>query len=432
MSILETDLAVSSFDEMSMLDNAREYFVQAVANLGLDHGTANLLLNPTRELTVNIPVKRDDGTCQIFKGFRVQHCNVRGPFKGGIRFYPLVNIDEVKALAALMTWKCAVVDIPYGGAKGGIICDPAEMSVNELEQLSRQYLRLIKPIIGPFEDIPAPDINTGPQTMAWMMDEACKMSGYGMAPIVTGKPVDLGGSLGRKEATGYGVACLIKNVLTKLGKSITDCRVAIQGFGNVAMWAAERLNNYGARVVAISDDQGGIFCQDGLPIIELVKYKVQNPVAHVINFPNCKHQLISNKELLELDVDVLAPCAIENQITSNNAPHIKAGIIAEGANGPVTMPADRILSDRNIIIIPDILANAGGVVVSYFEWVQNLQGFRWDRNRVINQLDIKMEESLENIWMHSIVYNKTLRQAAFMVAVQRVVDALKLRSGLTS
>jgi glutamate dehydrogenase/leucine dehydrogenase len=432
MSMPEAEPAVASFDEMSILDNAREYFFQAAANLGLDNSVINLLTNPTRELIVYIPIKRDNGTFQIYKGFRVQHCNVRGPFKGGIRFYPNVDIDEIKALAALMTWKCAVVDIPYGGAKGGVICDPASLSAGELEQLSRQYLRLIKSIIGPFEDIPAPDVNTGPQTMAWMMDEACKISGYGMAPIVTGKPVDLGGSLGRKEATGYGVACLIKSVTGRLGKNMADIRVAVQGFGNVGRWTAERLTKYGAKVVAVSDDRGGIICEQGLPIVEMIRFMEHHPCAHVIDFPNCKHHPVSNKELLELDVDVLAPCAIENQITSSNAPHIKAKIVAEGANGPVTMSADKILAERGVIIIPDILANAGGVVVSYFEWVQNLQGFRWDHNRVITQLDLKMEESLENVWQRSVAHKKTLREAAFMVAVQRVVDALKLRSSMTS
>lgn len=418
------------FNELNMLDNAREYFLNAARELSLDHDLQTMLLSPERKVVVGLPIRRDDGSLVTYEGYRIQHMNARGPYKGGIRYHEAVSIEEVEALSILMTWKCAVVDIPYGGAKGAIVCDPHTMSNRELEALTRSYLRAIRPIIGPNQDIPAPDVNTGEQTMAWMMDEACRTDGENVLAIVTGKPVSLGGSLGRKEATGYGLACAIKDVCRLTGRDLVNSTVAVQGFGKVGLWTAERLDKYGASIVAVSDDKGGLYSADGLPIPQLINFILENPTLSVIDYTDKAIARISNAELLELDVDILAPCAVENQITSDNVDRIKAAIIGEGANGPITLPADIELHKRGVITIPDILANAGGVIVSYFEWVQNLQGIRWDHEKVIASLDKKMTESLENIWQISQKHGGDLRLAAYLVAVNQVVDALTKRSCL--
>lgn len=418
------------FNELNMLDNAREYFLYAARELSLDSDLQTMLLSPERKTTVSLPIKRDNGSLVTYEGYRIQHLNARGPYKGGIRYHHEVSIEEVEALSILMTWKCAVVDIPYGGAKGAIMCDPYTMSSRELEALTRSYLRAIRPIIGPKQDIPAPDVNTGEQTMAWMMDEACRTDGESVLAIVTGKPVSLGGSLGRKEATGYGLGCAIKDVCRLTGRSLEKSTVAVQGFGKVGLWAADRLDKYGARVVAVSDDKGGLYSADGLPIPALISFILDNPALSVIDYPDKSMTRISNAELLELEVDILAPCALENQITSVNVDRIKAKIIGEGANGPVTLPADEELRKRGVITIPDILANAGGVIVSYFEWVQNLQGIRWDHEKVIASLDKKMTESLENVWQIGQKHGGNLRLAAYLVAVSQVVDAISKRGCL--
>ncbi|MGE5454462.1 MAG: Glu/Leu/Phe/Val family dehydrogenase [Methylocystaceae bacterium] len=415
------------FNEYNMLDNAREFFMQAAETIGLDGNMKDVLMTPAREMVVNIPLRRDDGKIHMITGYRIQHLNSRGPYKGGIRYHPDVTQEEVRALAVLMTWKCSVVDIPYGGAKGGIICDPHKMSRNEVEKMTRTYLRMIRPIIGPQQDIPAPDINTNQQTMAWMMDEASLIGGENVMAIVTGKPVTLGGSLGRREATGYGLATTIEAALIKLGKRVSESTVVIQGFGNVASWCAERLDRHGARIVAVSDYKDGLFSPDGLPINRLMVFLEENPQATLADFPDPSFTRISNEELLTLECDVLAPSAIENQITTKNAHQIRASLVAEGANGPITLPADRILNDKGVTVIPDILANAGGVVVSYFEWVQNLQGVRWDYDRVISELDKKMNTAFGQVWDYAQLHELTLRQAAYILGVKRVLETIELR-----
>lgn len=415
------------FNECSMLDNAREFFFQAADTLALSPSVRNLLMNTERELTVNIPVIMDSGDLEVFQGYRVQHCNVRGPYKGGIRYDKNVTLEEVRALAVLMTWKCAVVDIPYGGGKGGIICDPSSMSQGELERLTRQYLRMIKPLVGPYQDVPAPDVNTDEKTMAWILDEASRLEGESCLAIVTGKPVNLGGSLGRREATGYGVAKVVQAELERNGLPVKGTTVAVQGFGKVGMWAAERLVKWGANVVAVSDYSGGFYHSGGLPIDDIVSFMLNNRGALLKDYSNHNLDTISNQDLLALDVDVLIPAAIENQINLANVEEIKAKIIAEGANGPVTLPADQILFDRGITVIPDILANAGGVVVSYFEWVQNLQGLRWDVDKVVDALDKKMTDSIHDVWQCSSERNISLRGAANLIAIKRVLEALSLR-----
>jgi len=395
--------------------------------LKLDPGTHAILRQPERELTVSIPVRMDDGLVKVFTGHRIQHSSVRGPCKGGIRYHPDVNRDEVKALAALMTWKCAVVGIPYGGAKGGVQCDPSQMSEDELCRMTRRFTAMIMPIIGPKRDIPAPDVNTNAQTMAWIADTVSMLEHRTVIDIVTGKPVSLGGSLGRKEATGRGVAITTAEILKRKHRKPSDTTVAVQGYGNVGSHAATILNQMGCEVVAVSDISGGLYNPHGLDIAAINKHVADHPRGLLEGYEPAGVDKITNEELLVSDVDVLIPAALEHQIRDDNAPYVKAKMIVEGANGPTTREADEILNDRDIVIVPDILANAGGVVVSYFEWVQNLQCFFWDEDEVNRNLERIMVDSFKEVWDFSQEQRVPLRLGAYMLAVDRVADALRVR-----
>jgi glutamate dehydrogenase (NAD(P)+) len=393
--------------------------------LGLTPGLIEILAHPKRELTVNFPVRMDDGTTRVFRGYRVQHNEARGPVKGGIRYSPQVSQDEVRALAMWMTWKCAVVDLPYGGAKGGVECDPHLLSIGELERLTRRYTSEIDIIIGPSMDIPAPDMGTDAQIMAWMMDTYSMHRDHSIPGVVTGKPVAIGGSLGRFEATGRGVLIVAEEACKDRGVSLAGSTVAIQGFGNVGGEAARLLDQAGARVVAVSDDLGGIYNRVGLDIPAV--YARRQPRGRLGDHTGIAHEVISNAELLELPIDILIPAAIEGQITEDNAGRIKAPMVIEAANGPTTAAGDAILAQRGIYVLPDILANAGGVVVSYFEWVQDLQSFFWEESEVTDRLRRIMVKAFQQVTAVSKDRNVRLREAAYILALQRVVEAMRLR-----
>ncbi len=413
-------------DEPDLLSSATVYFNHAAERLGLSDAMRQVLQTPERELIVHVPVTRDDGRVQVFTGCRVQHSTARGPAKGGVRYHPDVPLDEVNGLAALMTWKCAVVDIPFGGAKGGIICDPTTMSKAELRQLTLGYTRAIMPIIGPQKDIPAPDVNTNEQTMAWMVEAASSMVGHNLFSIVTGKPISMGGSEGRAEATGRGVAIATACMLKKASRPLEETTVAVQGFGKVGAYGAQILAGMGCKVVAVSDVSGALYNPKGLDIDSLIKHVAKSP-NHLLEGYRGDAEPISGDALLLLDVDVLVPAAMENQITAANADLIKARAIVEGANGPTTPEADRILTDRGVVVVPDILANAGGVAVSYFEWVQNLNNYYWDIATVRARLEEKMVRSYDDVWNFSNTYNVDLRTGAYMLGVRRVADVLAQR-----
>jgi len=397
---------------------------KAAKILKMDPEMHAILKEPYREVHVTLQIKMDDGKVHAFKGFRVQYNDARGPFKGGIRFHPDETIDTIRALAAWMTWKCAIVDIPLGGGKGGIICNPKEMSESELERLSREYVYHLRDVIGPEKDIPAPDVYTTPQIMAWMMDEFSKIRGYNVPGVITGKPLALGGSEGREDATARGGAYTIREAAKFLGIDLSSTTVAIQGFGNAGKWAAILLEElFGCKIVAVSDSKGGIYNPDGLEIKGVISHKEQT--NSVIDFPETKN--ISNDELLELPVDILCPSALENAITKNNAAEIKAKIIAELANGPTTPEADEILFKNNIFIIPDILCNAGGVTVSYFEWIQNTYGRYWDEEEVHRRLDRKITKAFHDVLKSSQAHKEDMRTGAYLLAISRVIDAMELR-----
>jgi glutamate dehydrogenase (NAD(P)+) len=415
-----------SIAEPGLFESAQVYFNHAAVRLGLSAGMQKVLSSPERELNVSIPLVRDSGEIEVFEGSRVQHSTVRGPAKGGVRFHPEVSTDEVKGLAALMTWKCAVVDIPFGGAKGGIICDPATLSTNELRGLTMGYTRAIMPVIGPQKDIPAPDVNTNEQIMAWMVEAASRLEGENVFGIVTGKPLALGGSQGRSEATGRGVAIVTAFLLKKLDRSMANTTVAIQGFGKVGNAVATTLAGMGARIVAVSDVSGGVYNPGGLDVNDILTYTATSP-GHLLEGYSGDVQRISNAEILLLDVDVLVPAAMENQITATNAHAVQARVIVEGANGPTTPEADTILAERGLLVVPDILANAGGVVVSYFEWVQNLNQFYWDLQTVRDRLETVMVRSFEDVWTFSNSHDVDLRTGAYMLGIKRVADTLQLR-----
>lgn len=379
---------------------------------------------PERELKVYIPVEMDDGSVKVFEGYRVQHSSSRGPCKGGIRFHPESDIDEVKALAGWMSLKCAVVNIPYGGAKGGIKVDPTQMSKNELKRLTRRYTAMILPIIGPNQDIPAPDVNTNAEVMAWIMDTYSMMHGYTIPGVVTGKPLQIGGSLGRSEATGRGVMFITNAILEKLGRTIEGVKIAIQGMGNVGGVAAKLLCEMGAKIVAVSDVSGGLYDPEGLDIPSIYEHVSQRKL--LTDYVTTTKR-INNQELLICNCDVLIPAALENQITSDNANLIKADIIVEAANGPTTIEADEILNAKGKTIVPDILANAGGVVVSYFEWVQNIQSLMWEEPEINKMLKKIMLTSFENVASTTYEHNVTMRMGAYMVALKRIVDAKSIR-----
>lgn len=411
-------------ESLNPFEIAQRQLDEAAEKLKLDEATHAMLRQPKRELHVSIPVKMDNGEVKVFRGFRVQYNDARGPTKGGIRFHPLETIDTVRALAAWMTWKCAVVDIPLGGAKGGVICNPKEMSERELERLSRGYIDAVWQILGPERDIPAPDVYTTPQIMAWMVDEYSKLKGYNVPGMITGKPIELGGSAGRVDATARGAMYTIREAAKALDIDLGSATFAIQGFGNAGQFAALLARElFGGKIVAVSDSSGGIYNPDGFNPEDLVEYKKEK--GNLINFPDSK--AITNKELLELDVDVLCPAALENQITAENAGQVKAKIIAELANGPTTPEADVILFKNNAFVIPDFLCNAGGVTVSYFEYVQNLYNFYWDEKEVYERLDAKMTRAFNDVYEMAKEYNVNNRIAAYMVAVSRVAEAMKLR-----
>ena len=399
--------------------------IDIVADLiGLNGGIREVLKHPKRELTVNFPVRMDSGEYRMFTGHRVQYNMVRGPTKGGIRYHPQVTLDEVRALAAWMTWKCAVVNIPYGGAKGGVVCDPKSMSKAELERLTRRYASEIAPIIGPEMDIPAPDVYTDSQTMAWIMDTYSMQRGYSVPGVVTGKPISLGGSEGRGEATGRGCAYVTREAAKDVGVRVKGGTVAVQGFGNAGSVAANLLHDeQGALIVAASDSRGGVFKADGLNPHALEEHK--RKTGSVVGFPGTK--AISNEELLESKVDILIPAALENQITGRNADKVQAKIVAEAANGPTLPEADTVLFEKKITVLPDILANAGGVTVSYFEWAQDIQGYFWPLSEVRSRLEHVMVRSYGDV--HKVAQERKIhnRTAAYVLAIQRVVEATKLR-----
>ena len=409
-------------------DNVLKVVSDAAEILGYSDSDIDAIKFPERELKVAIPVRMDDGTTKVFEGYRIQHSTSRGPAKGGIRFHPAVNLDEVKALAAWMTFKCAVVNIPYGGGKGGVVCDPNTLSENEIRGITRRFTAAIAPLIGPEQDIPAPDVGTNAAVMGWMMDTYSMLKGHCVHGVVTGKPIELGGALGRNEATGRGVMFTTKNILGKLGVEIKDATVAVQGMGNVGSVTAKLLNQEGMKVVAVSDVSGGIYKESGLNIPAILEYLGQNRRNLLSGYEEEGLVRISNEELLELDVKVLVPAALENQINESNADRIKADIIVEAANGPIAMEADDILEKKGIVVVPDILANAGGVVVSYFEWVQNIQSVSWTEETVNEKLKNIMDPAFEAVWDIAQKNNKTLRTGAYLIAVKRVVDAKKARA----
>ena len=396
----------------------------AVAKLGLEQNIAKALEIPDRELTVEVPFRRDSGDMDSVIGFRVQHNNTRGPFKGGIRYHEHVDIDEVRSLATLMTWKTSLLDIPYGGGKGGIGVNPSNFSKTELERMSRRFFRAIDPIIGVNVDIPAPDVNTNAQVMSWFMDEYSQVHGYSPA-IVTGKPLELGGSEGREAATGRGTAVITREASEKWGIDFKDCKVVIQGFGNVGSYAAKFLHEYGCKIIAVSDVSGGLHDKDGLDIPSLFDYNRRNRT--IKGFEQGKN--ITNEQLLALDCDFLIPAALGSAINDSNAHSLNCKVIIEAANGPVTGDAANKLWDKRIAIIPDILTNAGGVTVSYFEWVQNLQQFKWSEDEVNQKLDKKMIQAFEEVYSIKKDQGVPMRIASFMAAIDRVQSAYKLREG---
>ena len=407
-------------------ENVVAMIKDAAAKLGLKESDYVASMYPERELKVSFPVRMDDGSVKMFEGYRVQHSSSRGPCKGGIRFHQDVSESEVKALAAWMTFKCAVVGIPYGGAKGGVKVDPAALSKLELERLTRRFTAMIAPILGPERDIPAPDVNTNGEIMAWIMDTYSMLKGYAVPGIVTGKPLDIGGSLGRPEATGRGAMITTRELLKKLNMPVEKCRVAVQGMGNVGSIAAKLLGEIGTSVIAVSDVSGGIYNKDGLDMPGVLAFlEKKGNVLKNYNEGGVSH--ITNEDLLVCDCDVLVPAAIENQINKNNVAKIKAKVIIEGANGPTTVEADRILDERGIVVAPDILANAGGVVVSYFEWVQNIQSLMWDEEEINNSLSRIMCNAFETVWATHIEKKVSLRVSAYMIALQKLVTAKKTR-----
>ncbi len=404
-------------------DVAREQFDRAAAYLDLKSGVREMLRSIKRELTVNFPVQMDDGSVQIFTGYRVHHNTVLGPSKGGIRYHPDVTLDEVRALAMWMTWKCATVGLPFGGAKGGVVVEPSELSRAELEHLTRRYATEISILMSPDGDIPAPDVNTNAQIMAWIMDTFSMHKGYTAPAVVTGKPVEIGGSVGRSDATGRGVMYATLEALQVMEIPVQDATVVVQGFGNVGAASARLLAEAGTRVVAVSDVRGGIYNPHGLDMAALEAHVKK--IGSVVSFPEAEG--VTNLELLELPCDVLVPAALEGQITAMNAPHIQAKIVAEGANGPTTPEADDILRDRGIFVIPDVLCNAGGVTVSYFEWVQDLQYFFWNEAEINKRLQEIMIRSFREVLAVSRQKNVDMRLAAYIRAIDRVARATMIR-----
>ncbi|MBX0292522.1 Glu/Leu/Phe/Val dehydrogenase [Hymenobacter sp. HSC-4F20] len=414
-------------DAENPLESMMSRFNVATEILGLDDETYNVLKAPDKQIIVHIPVTMDNGKVRVFEGYRVVHNTILGPSKGGIRYDKNVHLDEVKALAAWMTWKCAVVDIPYGGAKGGIICDPTTMSAGEIERLTRGYTLAMKDVFGPDRDIPAPDMGTGPREMAWLMDEFSKTVGATSPAVVTGKPLVMGGSLGRTEATGRGVMVSALAAMKKLNMDPTQASAVVQGFGNVGSWAAKLLSEKGVKIKGVSDVSGAYWNENGINIDEAVAYKNAHK-GRLDGFTGAT--LMDNADdLLLADVDLLVPAAVEDVITEHNAHEIKAKLIVEGANGPTSASADPIINEKGIMVVPDILANSGGVTVSYFEWVQNRQGFKWSEDMVTERADRIMTEAFEKVYATSQKYNIPMRIAAYVVAIDKVAQTYKFRGG---
>lgn len=395
--------------------------------LGYPGDILEMVKRPERVVEVSVPVRMDDGRIEVFTGYRVQHSSARGPYKGGIRYSLGVTMDEVKALAGWMTWKCAVVNIPLGGGKGGIVCDPTKLSEGELERLTRRYTAMILPVIGPQHDIPAPDVNTNSRIMNWIMDTATVLRGEPMYGIVTGKDLAVGGARGRREATGRGVVIVTEEILGRLGRKLAGATVAIQGFGNVGSVAAQLFHARGAKVVAVSDVSGALYHPEGLNIPELVEHVARSPQRLIAGYTAPGVQELPGPEVLTLDVDILVPAALEGQITAANAGRIEARVIVEGANGPTTPEADLILENRGRVVVPDILANAGGVIVSYFEWVQNLQNFYWDEEETNGRLAAILRRAFGGVWDNADRHGVSLRTSAFMLGLERIVEAIRLR-----
>ncbi len=416
-------VAVPPEREFQMYEAMAARFDVAAAKLGLDEGLVRVLRYPNKEITLYIPVAMDKGGLQIFVGYRVQHSVVRGPGKGGIRFAPDVTLDEVRALASWMTWKCAVVNIPFGGAKGGVICDPTKLSTGELERITRRYTAELLDYLGPERDVPAPDMGTNEQTMAWVMDTYSMHVRHTVTAVVTGKPLDLGGSRGRHEATGRGCMIVCDKALEKFKRKRPETRVVIQGFGNVGSMAAKLMHEAGYKIVGIADVSGGVYNEKGLDVPKILDLAARGRFVKDYK----EGQQVDRSEILFLDCDILMPAAVENQITSKNADRVKAKILCEAANGPTTALADDILKRKGVFLIPDILANAGGVTVSYFEWVQDRQGYFWNEQLVNHRLEEIMVHSFDDVVRYAETHNVTNRIAAYMLAIDRVAFALKLR-----
>ncbi len=411
--------------EYNPFDNVLAVVDNAAKILGYLPQDYESIKYPERELQVSLPVEMDDGSVRVFKGYRVQHSTLRGPAKGGLRFHPAVNIDEVKALAAWMTFKCAVVGIPYGGAKGGVVVDPTKLSKCELRRLTRRFAAAIAPIIGPDSDIPAPDVGTNAEMMGWIMDTYSMLKGHCVPGVITGKPIAVGGAPGRNEATGRGVMLSTINILKKKGIPVEGTTVAVQGFGNVGSITAKLLHEKGCKIIAASDVSGGVYCEDGLDIPALLSFTAGGKLLEGFDATGLKH--ISNEELLEVDCTVLIPAALENQINDKTVDKIKASIIVEAANGPTTVDSDAVLEKRGVTVVPDILANAGGVVVSYFEWVQNIQSMYWTEDEVNSRMEPIMNRSFEEVYSISQEKNVSMRTGAYLIAIKRVVEASKIR-----
>ncbi len=413
----------SGGDEKNPFEAMKERFVRAADILGLEEDIYKVLIVPSREIKVYIPVKMDSGHIEVFEGFRVQHNFARGPAKGGIRYAPDVSLDEVKALSAWMTWKCAVVNVPFGGAKGGVICDPHQMSLAELERLTRRYTAELIDFIGPDKDVPAPDMNTNEQTMAWIMDTYSMHARHTVNAVVTGKPIALGGSQGRREATGRGVMFCVNEAIKRFKLTPEQTTVVVQGSGNVGGIGAQLMHEAGYKIIAISDVSGGIYNPAGIDIPGALAHLKATKTFE--GFPGVEK--VGNDELLELECDVLAPCATENQITSKNAARLKCKILAEGANGPTTPKADVILHDKGVFVIPDILANAGGVTVSYFEWVQDRMGYFWLEAEVNQRLEEKMVASFKEVCKYAETHSVDMRTASYILAIDRVAYDTRMR-----
>jgi glutamate dehydrogenase (NAD(P)+) len=418
-----TDLLKAKPEHSQFWQNSHQYFDRVYQQMNLDPAWRQALSSPKRVLAVSCPIKMDDGRIQVFTGYRAQHNNARGPFKGGIRYDVSVNRDEVMALAMLQTWKNALVELPFGGAKGGVVCDPKKLSLAEKERLTRRYTSEILPVIGPAHDIPAPDAGTDSQVMAWILDTYSMMVGHQELGVVTGKPVGLGGSAGREEATGRGVMYILRAFLKTQGKSLEGTRIAVQGFGNVGFHAARLLDEMGANVIAITERKSGIIDESGIDVAAAGLYYRER--GELTDFPH--GDAISNEELLTCDCDVLIPAAMENTITEDFAPHIKARVMVEAANGPTTPQADEILRENGVTVLPDILANAGGVTVSYFEWVQGLQNFFWSLEEVNQELQKVMERAFEAVNAKADQADCDYRTAAYAIAVGRVAEACRLK-----